>query len=101
MENTVAKKRRRPGRPVGEFGPRGSVMGIRLPEDLRRRLQLAAAESGRSLSGELLWRLELTFLGHERGLSQAEAFSAVEKAISEALEAVRQVYYVVKQARKK
>jgi hypothetical protein len=85
----MTKKRRPPGRPVGEFGQRGSVMGIRMPEDLRRRLQLAAQESGRSLSGELLYRVELTFKGRERG----EPLGKVV-ALWEVLDVVRQLAYV-------
>src|SRR5262249_20487007 len=96
----VVKKRRRPGRPVGEFGPRGSVMGIRLPEDLRRRLQLAAAESGRTLSGELLWRVETTFIG-ERGEPIGRTLGRVEKQISAALESVAQLYHLLNQQKAK
>jgi hypothetical protein len=93
----MVKKKKR-GRPVGPFGRRGSVMGLRLPTELRELLEQAAAESGRTISGELLWRLNLTFRGHERSESMAQAMTATEKAVSEARESVMRVVHALEQA---
>jgi len=53
------KRKRAPGggRKPGEFGKLGAVMGLRLPEKLKQELEQAAEESGRSLSGEMIWQL--------------------------------------------
>jgi predicted DNA-binding protein len=62
------KRRRAPGggRKPGEFGKLGAVMGLRLPDKLKEELEQAAEESGRSLSGEMIWQLS-TALARERG----------------------------------
>jgi hypothetical protein len=91
-------KRKRRGRPVGEFGRRGSVMGLRLPTALKELLEQAAAESGRTISGELLWRLSLTFRGHERGESMGQVMDDVVKTVSGAHEALVQLRYVLQQS---
>jgi len=36
-------------------------MSLRLPEKLRAKLKRAADQSGRTLSGELIWRLNASF----------------------------------------
>jgi hypothetical protein len=86
-------KKGKRGRPVGPLGRRGAVMGLRLPIELKELLEQAAAESGRTISGELLWRLSLTFRGHERGESLGQVLADVEKTMSEAQGAIVQMRY--------
>ena len=76
-------------------------MGVRLPEDLRRRLQLAAQESGRSLTGELLFRVELTFRGHERGESLADVVADWEAASFQVAIIMRQIADLLKEQKKR
>jgi predicted transcriptional regulator len=39
------------------------ALNVRLPDDLRRRLDEAVKESGRSLNAEIVWRLRRSFDG--------------------------------------
>jgi hypothetical protein len=61
----MEKRKRAPGggRRPGEFGKLEAVMSLRLPEKLRAKLKRAADLSGRTLSGELIWRLNVSFAG--------------------------------------
>jgi hypothetical protein len=64
----MEKRKRAPGggRRPGEFGKLEAVMSLRLPAKLRAKLQRAANQSGRTLSGELIWRLNASLGGPER-----------------------------------
>jgi hypothetical protein len=64
----MERRKRAPGggRRPGEFGRLEAVMSLRLPEKLRAKLKRAADQSGRTLSGELIWRLNRSFGGSER-----------------------------------
>jgi plasmid stability protein len=57
------KRKRAPGggRKPGPLGPLGAVMGVRLPEGLKKRLRQAAERDGRTFSAELVRRLEASF----------------------------------------
>jgi predicted DNA-binding protein len=59
----MKKRKRAPGggRKPGEFGRLNAVMGLRLPEELRDRLRLEAKRNGRTLSGELIFRVKESF----------------------------------------
>jgi hypothetical protein len=62
MDKPMAGKRGKSGRkPKGEFSKLTSSLTIRIPDDMRRRLGLAANRNGCSLTQELLWRLEKSF----------------------------------------
>jgi hypothetical protein len=63
------KRKRAPGggRKPGEFGKLGAVMGLRLPDKLKEELEQAAKESGRSLSGEMIWQLSAALASRGRG----------------------------------
>ena len=45
---------------------------LRLPADLKAKVEEAAAASGRSLNAEIIARLESTFLSPEESMSVAE-----------------------------
>jgi hypothetical protein len=62
----MEKRKRAPGggRRPGEFGKLEAVMSLRLPAKLKAKLERAAKESGRSLSGEMIWQLT-SALGRE------------------------------------
>jgi hypothetical protein len=64
----MEKRKRAPGggRRPGEFGKLEAVMSLRLPAKLREKLKRAADHSGRTLSAELIWRLNASFGGRER-----------------------------------
>jgi hypothetical protein len=57
------KRKRAPGggRKPGPLGPLGAVMGVRLPEGLKKRLRQAAERDDRTFSAELVRRLEESF----------------------------------------
>jgi predicted transcriptional regulator len=59
----MEKRKRRPGggRKPGEFGKLGAMMSLRLPEDLKARLQQAAERDGHTLNAELVRRLKASF----------------------------------------
>jgi hypothetical protein len=69
------KRKRAPGggRKPGEFGKLGAVMGLRLPDKLKEELEQAAKESGRSLSGEMIWQLSEALGSWGRGRSRERA----------------------------
>jgi hypothetical protein len=57
----AAKRKRAPGggrKPKGEFAGLASPLSIRMPAEMRTQLEAAARRSGRSLSQELLTRLD-------------------------------------------
>lgn len=57
-------KRRAPGggrKPKGEFSGVTSPLSIRMPEEMRRQLEAAADARGRSVSQEILRRIQETF----------------------------------------
>jgi hypothetical protein len=57
----MAKQKRTPGSgrpPSGEFGGLASNFSIRMPAEMRTRLEKAAQRSGRSLGQEMLARLD-------------------------------------------
>jgi|SRR5215467_10333485 len=67
-----------------QTGARPPVRALiaRLPEDLGKRLEEAAAKSGRSLNAELIHRLEQTFAKQkEAGLEQRIA-AATQEAVN-------------------
>ena len=64
MAKRKAPKRRAPGggrKPQGEVSRLRSVMSFRMPEEMRDELQKAAKESGRSVTQELLRRVQESF----------------------------------------
>jgi hypothetical protein len=63
----MEKRKRAPGggRKPGPLGKLGEVISLRLPSKLKTNLQRAAKESGRSLSGEAIWRMNASFAGHQ------------------------------------
>jgi hypothetical protein len=63
----MEKRKRAPGggRKPGEFGKLEEVMSLRLPAKLKANLKRAAKESGRTLSGELIWRANASFGGRQ------------------------------------
>jgi hypothetical protein len=90
------KRKRAPGggRKPGEFGKLGAVMGLRLPEELKEELEQVAKESGRSLSGEMIWQLRAALTSRRRGRKVAwekKVYQALRKLdfISDAVAEVR------------
>jgi hypothetical protein len=67
------KRKRAPGggRKPGEFGKLSAVMGLRLPDKLKKELEQAADESGRTLSGEMIWQLSAALASRSRGRERA------------------------------
>ena len=63
----MEKRKRAPGggRKPGEFGKLEEVMSLRLPAKLKANLKRAAHFSGRTLSGELIWRANASFAGRQ------------------------------------
>jgi hypothetical protein len=59
----MKKRKRAPGggRRPGQFGKLEAVMSLRLPEKLKEELEQAANQNGRTLSGEMIWRLNASF----------------------------------------
>ena len=57
----TATPKKRVGRPAKPASERADTFSIRLTPDLRAKVEAAAAESGRSLTAEIVWRLESTF----------------------------------------
>lgn len=60
----MAKKRRAAGggrKSQGEFSRLNAAVSVRMPEDIRGKLELAARESGKSLTQELLRRVSDSF----------------------------------------
>ena len=58
------KRKRAPGggrKPSGPFKQGAAQLTVRMPEDMRARLDAAAQKKGWSLSQELLWRLRVSF----------------------------------------
>ena len=48
-------------KPLGEFARLGRPISVRMPEEMRKDLERAAAESGRSVTQELLRRVQNSF----------------------------------------
>jgi Arc-like DNA binding domain len=69
-------------KPQGEFGQLTSPFSLRMPEDLRKRLEVAAEKSGRSTSQELLARLNTSF-ARERDQNRDPAVGAICFLISQ------------------
>ena len=67
----MEKRKRAPGggRRAGPLGKLGEVISLRLPEKLKAKLKRAADQSGLSLSGEVIWRLDKSFGGSERPIT--------------------------------
>lgn len=77
------KKIRGAGRkPQGEFSQLTSPFSLRMPEDLRKQLEGAAKKSGRSVSQELLIRLNVSF-ARERDMERDPAMRALCFLIAE------------------
>lgn len=58
------KRKRAPGggrKPSGPFRHSAAQLTVRMPDDMRARLDAAAKKKGWSLSQELLWRLRVSF----------------------------------------
>ena len=58
------KRKRAPGggrKPSGPFKQGAAQLTVRMPEDMRARLDAAAQKKGWSLSQQLLWRLRVSF----------------------------------------
>lgn len=53
--------KRRPGRPSNSDAQRTGNFSVRMPIELRTRLEEAAAAAGRSLNADIVWRLEKSF----------------------------------------
>jgi predicted transcriptional regulator len=81
----MKKRKRRPGggRKAGKFGKLGAAMSMRLPEDLKKQLQRAAEQDGRSLNEELVWRLKASF--------ESRAASTVAQELADTAARVAQV----------
>jgi hypothetical protein len=60
---------------------------VRIPENLRRRLERTAAANHRSMNTEIIFRLELSFIVDETKIE--ERLSANEKAVAELMQLVR------------
>jgi plasmid stability protein len=76
MKATKRERKRAPGggRKPGPLGPLGAVMGVRLPEGLKKQLRQAAERDDRTFSAELVRRLEASF---GPGREAAAAFEAL------------------------
>ena len=62
----MADTRRRPGpKPRGPFQNKRLTLTTRITEDLRKKLEAAAADSGRSLSQEIELRLQASLTGDQ------------------------------------
>jgi hypothetical protein len=84
------KKKRAPGggrKPKGEFSHLTSLFAVRMPEDMRKQLETAAAENRRSASQELLRRLSDSFGVAAKG--RDPAVRAICFLISELAERIR------------
>lgn len=88
---TAPKKR--PGRPPKPEGVRTGNFSVRLPVELRERLEAAAAEAGRSVNAEIATRLELSFRMGEHKVEMEKLFdlnAAQRQQIEEKLAQLRQ-----------
>jgi hypothetical protein len=84
------KRRRRPGggrKSEGEFRNLTAVMSLRMPQDLRDRLEQARKASRRSLSQELIARAEASF-ERDRGQSRDRALRAFCFLFSELMQVI-------------
>ena len=61
---------------------------LRLPADLKAKVEEAAAASGRSLNAEIIARLEITFVPPEESMSVAD-LRKVLKALQSDVKAIR------------
>jgi hypothetical protein len=64
MYSMKRKRKRAPGggrKPSGPFKHSAAQLTVRMPDDMRARLNAAAQKKGWSLSQELLWRLRVSF----------------------------------------
>ena len=64
MHKMKRKRKRAPGggrKPSGPFRHSAAQLTVRMPDDMRARLEAAAQKKGWSLSQELLWRLRVSF----------------------------------------
>jgi hypothetical protein len=63
-------------KPKGDFSQLTSPLSIRMPEDMRRQLEVAASASGRSVSQEVLRRIQESF-NQERDKARDPAMRAL------------------------
>ena len=89
-EREVAKRKRAPGagrKPQGQISGLTSVISIRMPNEMRKELEAAANKSGKSVTQELLRRLQDSF-HRDRDKSRDPGLRALCFLIGEAAERV-------------
>jgi hypothetical protein len=87
MEFAVAEKQKAGRPPKGEFSGLTAPLTIRMPTDMRKELEAAAYKSGKSVTQELLRRLQGSF-HRERDKSRDPGLQAVCFLIAKAAESV-------------
>jgi hypothetical protein len=80
----ATRRKRAPGggrKPKGDFSRLESPVSVRMPQDMRTQLEAAARRSGRSVSQELLTRLDIS-LNKDRNKAVDPAMRAINFLIS-------------------